>query len=91
MLFRSGPSWRFGGALYLGGIGAARHQILAGRGVGVLPRYFIAEDLAAGRLVEPLPGYALGRDHFRLLWVADHPHEEELGALAGELRGIALR
>lgn len=86
-----GPSWRFGGALYLGGIGAARHQILAGRGVGVLPRYFIAEDLAAGRLVEPLPGYALGRDHFRLLWVADHPHEEELGALAGELRGIALR
>ena len=84
-------SWRFAGHQYLGGIGAIRHQALAGAGVAVLPRYFIQADLDAGRLVEPLPDAALGADWFRLVWRAEHPREAELEALAVALRALPLR
>jgi DNA-binding transcriptional LysR family regulator len=79
-------SSRIGSYRYLGGIGGIRHQVLAGVGVAVLPRYFIESDLAAGALVERLPGTQLGSDWFRLVWRADHPRERELELLADELR-----
>jgi DNA-binding transcriptional LysR family regulator len=84
-------SWRFASHQYLGGIGAIRHQALAGAGVAVLPRYFIESDLAAGSLVEPLPDAALGADWFRLAWRAEHPREADLEALAVTLRAMPLR
>lgn len=38
---------------------AVRALVLAGTGYAVLPDYAVAEDLAAGRLVAPLPGWVL--------------------------------
>ena len=87
----SGALWRFKRNLYVGGIAAIRQQLLAGVGVGVLPRYFIAEDLEAGRLVELDPEHPPRGDHFRLLWRADHPNEGEMVRLADDLRAIPLR
>lgn len=84
-------AWRFGRHLYLGGIGAIRSAVLAGWGVAVLPLYFVAPDLAAGRLQPVVPSDQLGRDHFRLLWRADHPRASELEALAEALRARPLQ
>ncbi len=86
-----GSPWRFGRTLYMGGIGAIRYQVLAGAGVAVLPRYFVAPDLAEGRLVELLPERPPRSDHFRLVWRADHPRDDELVALADALRALPLR
>jgi LysR family transcriptional regulator, glycine cleavage system transcriptional activator len=82
--------WPFGGYEYMGGIGAMRDRILEGVGVGVLPKYFVEPDLAAGRLVRLLPDLPLRQDAFRLVWRADHPREAELLALAEELRARPL-
>ena len=56
-----------------------------------LPRYFIASDLAARRLVRLMPRVRLRSDSFRLVWRAGHPREAELMALAAELRAFPLR
>jgi DNA-binding transcriptional LysR family regulator len=79
--------WRFARTELLGTIAAIRHRVLEGAGVAVLPRYFVADDVAAGRLVELMPHVGLARDTFRLLWRDDHPLRVELLALAEELRG----
>jgi LysR family glycine cleavage system transcriptional activator len=86
-----GAPWRFRGHRYVGGIAAIRQQVLLGRGLAVLPGYFIADDLAAGRLVALLPHLELKRDWFRLLWRGGHPREAELVALAEVLRAMPLR
>lgn len=84
--------WPFSRVEYLGGIGAIRRRLLDGGGrVAVLPRYFIASDLAAGRLERLMPRVRLRADNFRLIWRAGHPREPDLMALATELRKIPLR
>jgi LysR family glycine cleavage system transcriptional activator len=64
---------------------------MEGAGVAVLPRYFVAGDLRARRLREPLPKARLLDDHFRLIWRAGHPREADLRALAHDLRQRPLR
>ena len=59
--------------------------------MAVLPRYFIAPDIAAGRLVRLFPKVRLRSDSFRLVWRAGHPREADLVALATELRAHPLR
>jgi LysR family glycine cleavage system transcriptional activator len=86
-----GPPWRFRDHRYVGGISTIRHQVLAGRGVAVLPRYFIHDDLLAGHLVELLPKRPPRSDWFRLIWRADHPRADELVRLAASLRAWPLR
>lgn len=86
-----GREWRFGEHLYLGGIAAIRALACMGEGVAVLPRYFIEDDLAAGRLVELLPGLPLRTDQFRLIWREQHPADGALRALAAELAALPLR
>lgn len=86
-----GAPWRFRGHRYVGGIAAIRQQVLLGRGVAVLPRYFIADDLAAGRVALLLPDIPIKPDWFRLLWRGGHPREAELVALAEVLRAMPLR
>jgi DNA-binding transcriptional LysR family regulator len=85
-----GETWRFARTELLGAIGAIRHRVLEGAGVAVLPRYFVAGDLAAGRLVRLVPDAKLLSDAFRLVWRAGHAREAELRMLAAELAGIAL-
>ncbi|WP_373047926.1 LysR family transcriptional regulator [Vulgatibacter sp.] len=86
-----GTRWPFARNEWLGSIAAVRYRLLEGAGVAVLPRYFVAPDLARGRLSELLPRLELATDAFRLVWRAGHPREQELQALAAELRALPLR
>jgi LysR family glycine cleavage system transcriptional activator len=78
--------WTFDRHEYMGGIGPIRHRVLEGAGVAVLPEYFVRQDLETGRLVRLLPEIELLHDAFRLVWRRGHPLEDELLALAHELR-----
>lgn len=81
----------FAGACYLGTIGAIRMRVLAGAGVAVLPRYFVAGDLEAGRLVALLPEICPRTDFFRLIWREGHPHARVLTEISEALRRLPLR
>jgi DNA-binding transcriptional LysR family regulator len=84
--------WPFARIEYMGGIGNIRRRLLDGGGrVAVLPRYFVAPDVAAGRLVTLMPRVRPRPDSFRLVWRAGHPREAELVALASDLRRHPLR
>jgi LysR family transcriptional regulator, glycine cleavage system transcriptional activator len=84
--------WPFSRTEYLGGIGNIRRRLLDGGGrVAVLPRYFIAGDLAARRMVTLMPQVRPRSDSFRLVWRAGHPRSAELVALAADLRAHPLR
>jgi LysR family transcriptional regulator, glycine cleavage system transcriptional activator len=84
--------WPFARTECLGGIGNIRRRLLDGGGrVAVLPRYFIARELAARRMVTLMPGVRPRSDTFRLVWRKGHPREAELVALAAELRAHPLR
>ncbi len=85
-----GPVWPFARREYLGGIGAVRARVLAGRGVAVLPHYFVRDDVAARRLAVLLPGTPPASDTFRLVWRSGHPRGADLVALAGQLRALPL-
>ena len=86
-----GEAWTFGRIEYLGTIGAIRLRMLQRAGVAVLPRYFVAGDLASGKLVEILPRVRLQRDAFRLVWRSGHAHEQALRLLAADLAKRPLR
>ncbi len=83
--------WSFAGVEYLGTIGAIRMRVLQGAGVAVLPRYFVAPDLRARRLVRLMPSVELQRDAFRLVWRTGHARETSLRELAAELARMPLR
>jgi DNA-binding transcriptional LysR family regulator len=84
-------AWSFQRTEYLGTIGAIRARVLECAGVAVLPQYFVARDLAAGRLARILPRARLLADAFRLIWRAGHAREGELRALSAELSALPLR
>lgn len=83
--------WRFGSHLHMGAIAPIRHWVLAGRGVAVLPEYFVAPDLAEGRLVRVLTQTEPRTDWFRLVWLSDHLRSTELEAFGQFLRQRPLR
>ncbi len=83
-------TWTFMRTEILGAIAAIRHRALVGAGVAVLPHYFVADDLGAGRLTRVLPAQPLLADSFRLVWRTGHPRDAELGLLAAELRALPL-
>jgi LysR family glycine cleavage system transcriptional activator len=83
--------WRFERVLHLGTIAAIRALACEGAGVAVLPRYFVDDDLAHGRLVPLVSQVRMASDLFRLLWRAGHPRDTELRALAADLRQLPLR
>ncbi len=87
----AGEAWRFKEVVRLGAIGAIRARIMEGTGVAVLPEYLVAQDLAKKRLVRLLPKRKLATDHFRLVWRTGHPQEDELLALAEEMKRSPLR
>jgi DNA-binding transcriptional LysR family regulator len=84
-------AWRFSHVQRLGTIAASAAQVRRGAGVAVLPRYFVAKDLAKRVLVEPFPRAKLSVDYFRLFWRAGHPRSDDLVRLGGDLRAMPLR
>lgn len=86
-----GEVWGFARKELLGTIAAVRLRVLEGAGLAVLPRYFVDRDLRQKRLVALLPRQEPGRDFFRLVWREGHPREQELSALADELRARPLQ
>jgi DNA-binding transcriptional LysR family regulator len=93
LLDRQGGSaaWRFEALRYLGTLAAVRLRLLGGRGIAVLPRYFVAGDLKAGTLRRLLPRTPLQSDAFRLLWRKGHPRGEAFQRLAEALKERPLR
>ncbi len=88
----TGPAaWSFAATRYMGAIAAVRALVLEGMGVGVLPRYFVAEDLEAGRLVSLMPDVQPNHDYFRLVWRADHVLSDELRQLGEDMLAHPLR
>jgi LysR family transcriptional regulator, glycine cleavage system transcriptional activator len=81
----------FGRAVRLGTIEAIRQQVLRGRGVGVLPAYFVRRDLAAKRLATILPKVRALSDFFRLVVRADDPRRSFLAGLANLMKSHPLQ
>lgn len=81
----------FSRVIRLGTIAAIRQQVLRGRGVAVLPEYFIARDLQAGRLVVLLPRVRPIADFFRLIFRVDDPRRGVYSNLADFFRARPLR
>lgn len=83
--------WRFSAIRRLGTIGAVKALTVQGKGVSVLPRYFVEAELARQQLVEPLPRAKLMADYFRLVWRSGHPRGDDLSELASQLIDLPLR
>lgn len=83
-------AWGFARVEHLGTIGAVRLRLLQGRGIAVLPRYFVAGDLKAGALRALLPRTRMQTDTFRLVWRRGHPRSEAFQGLAEHLKRIPL-
>lgn len=83
--------WPFSRVEMMGTIAAIRARVLAGRGVAVLPRYFVQPDLDAGRMVRILPEVEIPTDVFRLIWRESNPQAPRLRLLAEELQAIPLK
>lgn len=81
----------FGATRRMGTIAAIRELVLRGKGVAVLPSYFVFDDLQAGDLVEVLPEVRATSDHFRLVFRADDPHRHLYEAIAEAMRVEPLR
>jgi DNA-binding transcriptional LysR family regulator len=82
--------WAFEHTQYLGTIGPVRQRVLEGAGVAVLPLYFVEHELARGQLARILPRVVMPADWFRLIWHSEHPRQQALHDLAGELSEIPL-
>jgi DNA-binding transcriptional LysR family regulator len=83
-------AWSFGAVRHLGTISALRAWAREGRGVAVLPTYFVQPDLDAGTLTEVLPDVQAGSDWFRLVWRAGHPDKDVMVEVARVLKARPL-
>lgn len=83
--------WSFENTHYLGTIGPVRARVLEGAGIAVLPEYFVERDLARDRLTRIMPRVTMPVDWFRLVWHKDHPRQDALHGLAGELSEFPLK
>ena len=84
-------SLRFGALARFGTIEAIRQRVIAGAGVGVVPRYLVARELAARRLRVILPKVVAQHDYFRLVIRSDDPRRSLFEALAASLAAYPLR
>lgn len=83
--------WSFQRTLFLGTIGSVRVRVLEGAGVAVLPHYFVERDIEKDKLVQIMPRVTMPVDWFRLVWHKDHPRQDALHELAGELSELPLK
>jgi LysR family transcriptional regulator, glycine cleavage system transcriptional activator len=83
--------WQFGSHQYMGAIAPIRQWVVSGRGVAVLPEYFVLPDIKAGRLEGVLTHIQPRSDWFRLVWLENHLRSAELEAFGQFLRNQPLR
>ncbi len=81
----------FGKLARVGTIEAIRMRVLAGAGVGVVPKYLVQDDLEAKRLRIVLPKVVADHDYFRLVIRADDPRRSLFEGLAASLAAVPLR
>lgn len=81
----------FGKLARFGTIEAIRQRLVAGAGVGVLPKYLVQPDLDAKRLRIILPKVVPQHDYFRLVIRTDDPRRSIFEALAASLSAVPLR
>ena len=86
-----GQSLTFAKLGRFGTIEAIRQRVLAGAGVGVLPKYLVQPDLDAKRLKIILPKVVPLHDYFRLVIRADDARRSVFEALAKALSEEPLR
>lgn len=61
-------NWEPPSKLRVDGSGLALAAVRAGRGIGLLPKWLVAEDLASGTVREVLPGRVLGHLPVHAIW-----------------------
>lgn len=86
-----GQALRFERVLSMGTTAAVRQLVIDGAGVAVLPRYLIAPDLKAGRLVPVLRRVKPVEDHFRLYFLTDDPLRSVYERVAEVMRAQPLK
>jgi DNA-binding transcriptional LysR family regulator len=86
-----GVSLNFAKLTRFGTIEAIRLRLLAGAGVGVLPKYLVQKDLDAKRLRIVLPKVVPQHDYFRLVIRADDARRTIFEALAQSLSEFPLQ
>jgi DNA-binding transcriptional LysR family regulator len=74
-----------------GTIEAIRRRVVAGAGVGVLPKYLVEPDVAEKRLKILLPGVEAIHDWFRLVFRSDDGRRSVFELLAKSLSASPLR
>jgi DNA-binding transcriptional LysR family regulator len=84
-------SLAFNRVVRLGTIAAIRQQVLLGKGVAVLPEYFVSKDLRGHQLVRLLPRLRLLSDFFRLVFRADDPRRSLFMRLGEQMRAESLQ
>jgi DNA-binding transcriptional LysR family regulator len=85
-----GPSLAFAKLARFGTIEAIRLRVLAGAGVGVVPKYLVQGDLDAKRLRVIMPKVVPQHDYFRLVIRADDPRRSIFEALAQSMSEVSL-
>ncbi len=83
-------SMRFGFVRRVGTIAAIRSLVVQGDGVAVLPRYFVQEDIDAGRLQIIMPAVTPVNDYFRLVFRSDDPKRSLFERMARKLAELPL-
>lgn len=86
-----GVALTFGKLVRFGTIEAIRQRVLAGAGVGVVPKYAVQRDLDARRLRIVLPKVVPEHDYFRLVIRADDARRSVFDALARSLASFPLQ
>lgn len=81
----------FGKLICLGSIEAIRQRVVAGAGVGVVPKYHCQADLDAKRLRILFPKVVPQHDYFRLVFRSDDPRRSVFEGLATSLLDAPLQ
>lgn len=78
--------WNFLERRSLASAAAVRAEVVAGRGVAVIPRLCVESALSTGALVEIMPERRPRTDWVRMYWTKGHPRSAQLEELAEALR-----
>ena len=84
------PPLRFAGYRFLGLGDAVKARVLQGKGIAVLPRHMIKDELDAGLLTPIFPEVHLLSDHFRLVYRRDDPRRSAYEELATTLAAAPI-